>query len=383
MFGLKQQGKGKEPWWHTSIHPENSSCYIAHNPLVKGAIWNRTSVHQGWHNGSPDLTLPELAEKFVESFPSFMVSVCHYGPGTTPRIAVLTSELGAVAFEKEGEQVSSSGSFCEAESLVEWKKFCQEHLPEAKKPGQVEALVRPGPDKPLKLINAGRVYAPLTEDNYTDEVLEGFRAVLDDINSDTPNGRIAIFDGPPGTGKTYLLRALTLECPEVAFVIIPSDLISEIGGPEMTNLLMENSDSARKKTVLLVEDADMLLNKRKATNMASIANALNIGDGLMGEVFKLFIVATSNTPVKQIDPALRRPGRLSRLVSVGPLPAEKAIKTFKSLLPEAEAPAWTNPMTLAEVYEAAKKAGWKPVKAKPGDPPPKGIRYKYNLGELA
>ena len=41
-----------------------------------------------------------------------------------------------------------------------------------------------------------------------------------------------------------------------------------------------------------------------------IVNLLNIGDGFLGEHLKLHVIATTNAPVRQLDPALLRPGRL-------------------------------------------------------------------------
>jgi ATP-dependent 26S proteasome regulatory subunit len=37
---------------------------------------------------------------------------------------------------------------------------------------------------------------------------------------------------------------------------------------------------------------------------------LNIGDGFLGEHLRLHVIATTNAPVRQLDPALLRPGRL-------------------------------------------------------------------------
>ncbi|KKK48353.1 hypothetical protein LCGC14_3145980, partial [marine sediment metagenome] len=39
--------------------------------------------------------------------------------------------------------------------------------------------------------------------------------------------------GPPGTGKTYLVRSLLAAAPKAAFILIPPHLVEELGSPEI------------------------------------------------------------------------------------------------------------------------------------------------------
>jgi len=59
-----------------------------------------------------------------------------------------------------------------------------------------------------------------------------------------------------------------------------------------------------------MEDAEELLLPRDEGSRTKVANLLNIGDGFLGEHLKLHVIATINAAVRQLDPALLRPGRL-------------------------------------------------------------------------
>jgi ATP-dependent 26S proteasome regulatory subunit len=60
-----------------------------------------------------------------------------------------------------------------------------------------------------------------------------------------------------------------------------------------------------------MEDAEELLLPRTAGSQRNVTNLLNIGDGFLGEHLRLHVIATTNSPVRHLDPALLRPGRLT------------------------------------------------------------------------
>jgi hypothetical protein len=197
----------------------------------------------------------------------------------------------------------------------------------------------------------------LVEANYDPGVMTGWEQVRKDLQSPTPNGRIAIFHGPPGTGKTHLIRGLMSGIGNPVYLIIPPKEIANLGNPEMTGLLLSVSSEYRRRLVLVVEDADEILTHRQSTTIAALANALSIGDGLLGDAVNAFILATTNAPITDVDPALLRPGRLSACVHVPLLQPEDAAAAFKKLSGGANYVGWTDPVSLADVYDAVRKAG--------------------------
>ena len=44
--------------------------------------------------------------------------------------------------------------------------------------------------------------------------------------------------------------------------------------------------------------------------MRLVSDLLNIGDGFLGDHLKLHVIATTNVPIRELDPAVTRPGRL-------------------------------------------------------------------------
>lgn len=225
--------------------------------------------------------------------------------------------------------------------------------------GRVYVLI--STDEGPKLKSIGVAAVPLEEDNYSPEVVEGFKFICEDLKSVSPSGRLAILDGKPGTGKTFLIRAMLHAVPNALFVIVPAHLIPELSNPGMISALLETrKNKGDNPTVFLVEDADDCLVARDSSNVNAVSALLNLGDGILGAMMELRIICTTNAKDEELDEAVTRPGRLSRKITVGALAPKEAAKLFKRLTGKDER--FGEPMTLAEVYRLARGEGWVPVK---------------------
>jgi ATP-dependent 26S proteasome regulatory subunit len=187
------------------------------------------------------------------------------------------------------------------------------------------------------------------------------------LQSEVPSGRITVMRGAPGTGKTYLIRSILLEVTDALFVLVNPDMIVNLTGPELLPLLMSYRGGLKGPIILVLEDADRCLVKRASDNMNSIQSLLNMGDGILGSMLDLRIIATTNAKKLELEEAITRKGRISKDMEVGPLDAATAQGVYNRLLPGKKLPKALEiqpnvkfEMSLGNVYHMARENGWTP-----------------------
>lgn len=181
--------------------------------------------------------------------------------------------------------------------------------------------------------HVGTAGVPLVRENYDPKVVEKFDQIVSDLRRETPRGRISILEGPPGSGKSFYVRGILEEAGNaVTFSLVSAEDLVALSSPSVLPALLEfREENGNKPICFIVEDADMLLAQRMADNMSSLSAVLNLGDGILGRVLDIRIIATTNTEIDEIDPAILRPGRLSAYVHVGKLQAEQAAQVYRRI----------------------------------------------------
>jgi hypothetical protein len=367
------------PWWKAGRLPPLDSHYStswAGIGLAIQALHGGKGYTEKNHTGSikDGDSLAEFLKRFADAFPTLRQlkfdKAQHKASETQIQYVV---DHGAVSIDHDGDvktemhAVSRDLEFLEAVS-----RFFAENTTTSIPKGRVHVLITTSTGPEFKSMGVGG--QKLERGNYEDDVLAGYDRIVRDLQAATPAGRVAILDGKPGTGKTFLVRGILDDVKDVIFVIVPANLIQELAQPGMIPALVGLHQSrGDKPMVFIIEDADEVLAPRAGDNMSSVSAILNLGDGILGQLLDVRIVATTNAHRQDVDEAIKRPGRLSAMVHVGPLGAEKAGEVYTRLTgkPARIYPDMSNPLestsmfkgktSLAEVYQICRDSGWTPA----------------------
>jgi len=176
--------------------------------------------------------------------------------------------------------------------------------------------------------------------HYNDDFLPINNIIVQRLSQEKGKG-IVLLHGAPGTGKTSYIRHLVNNLNK-KLVYIPSNMARRLGDPEFLPFLQNH-----KNSILIIEDAEDILQERTGGDNGTMANLLNLGDGLLSDCLNIQIICTFNAPLTRIDKALLRKGRVIASYEFKPLTIEKSNLLLQSLNVEEIT---TKEMTLAEIF---------------------------------
>jgi hypothetical protein len=178
-------------------------------------------------------------------------------------------------------------------------------------------------------------------------------AALCALRTQPSGGRLMVFHGPPGTGKSRYLQTLATEWAEwcsVHYVVDPDMMFADAA--YMTRVMLADAyDDTDRWRLVVVEDGDEFIAKNaKARSGHAIAKLLNVADGLVGQGLRVMVLVSTNVRNNQFNTAIVRPGRCGAQVEFPMFAPDEATEWCLSN-GVAEPPAFTDPVTLARLYE--------------------------------
>ena len=143
--------------------------------------------------------------------------------------------------------------------------------------------------------------------------------VFERLGIDPPKG--VLLHGPPGTGKTLIARAVANETDAYFTHISGPEIMGKFYGESEGRLRGVFKDArAHAPAIIFIDEIDAIAPKReemggeKQVERRVVAQLLSLLDGLESRG-QVIVIAATNIP-NTLDPALRRPGRFDREISI-------------------------------------------------------------------
>ncbi|KAJ2581869.1 hypothetical protein GGH95_001851, partial [Coemansia sp. RSA 1836] len=140
------------------------------------------------------------------------------------------------------------------------------------------------------------------------------------LNIEAPKG--VLLYGPPGVGKTHLVRAISDHCSAHLTVIQGPEILGPYLGDSERRLrerfLEATKETQTRPSILFIDEIDSLAPSRNSdvSSARLVAQLLTLMDGLVKNAGRRLVVIGATNRPNALDAALRRPGRFDREISI-------------------------------------------------------------------
>lgn len=192
--------------------------------------------------------------------------------------------------------------------------------------------------------------------NYSTKVTAGLEH-LASLEKPEEHGKVVLWHGPPGTGKSHAVRAVMLDWAkrlkaEVEVVLDPEVMFASTD--YMHSVLLSERRYSRKRSaaplrLVVLEDSGEFFTAG-CRDRAGFGRFLNLTDGILGQGQRLVFLLTTNEHVDKIDLALTRPGRCLQVLEFPLLSEAEQFVWFESRNAQEAAGVARGPRALADLY---------------------------------
>src|SRR5687767_11696671 len=185
-------------------------------------------------DGTTDRTLDQLTQKFVELGARIVERNTSDRGESGGTISVWST--GIVFVRRYQKSAAISFALRDPELFEKCVAITDASL-EKHRQGDVFTLT--GEGRALELRRIGNAGLPLERSNYQQEILQKYDRAVSGLAATEPHDRLVIVDGPPGIGKTYMVRGMLQEVLKATFLLIPASMINDITEPGLLPALLD------------------------------------------------------------------------------------------------------------------------------------------------